>query len=79
MSFLLPSNNKLQVESPIETSQHKLGLNRSYSKIDNFNLMQSLNLKSLIDNKLQDLVHKIPEMKQMSIYITNSTVAKLRE
>ena len=59
MSFLLPPNNKLHVESSIETPQHKLGFNRSYSKINNFNLMQSLNLTSLMDNKLQDLSHKI--------------------
>ena len=76
-SFLLQSNNKLHVESSIETPQHKLGFNRSYSKIDNFNLMQSLNLTSLIDNKLQDLAHKILEMKQMSIYSINSTLTKL--
>ena len=52
-SFLLPSNNKLHVESSIETPQHKLGFNRSYSKIDNFNLIQSLNLTSIIDKKCQ--------------------------
>ena len=39
MSFLLPSNNKLHVESSINTPKHKLVFNSSYSKIDNFNQM----------------------------------------
>ena len=73
ISLLLPSNNKLHVESSTETPQHKLGFKRSYSKINSFNLIQLLNLTSLTDNKLQDLAHKILEMKQMSIYSINIT------
>ena len=64
--FVLLSYNKLYVESSIETPQYKLGFSRSYSKMDNFSLMQSLNLSSLTDNKLQGLAYKIPEMKQIS-------------
>ena len=45
-------------------TQYKLDFNRSYSKIDNFSLMHSLNLSSPMDGKLQDLAQKILEMKQ---------------
>ena len=78
ISFVLPSNNKLHVESSIETPQYKLGFSRSYSKINTFSLMQSLILSSLTDDKLQDLAHKILEMKQMSIFSINNTFTKLR-
>ena len=44
--------------------QYKLSFNRS--KINNFSLIQSLNLSSLMDDKLQDLAHRIPEIKHMS-------------
>ena len=64
--LLLPSNDKLNVEPSIETSEYKLGFNRSYSKINNFILMLSLNISSLRDNKLQVLVEKIPEMKHVN-------------
>ena len=40
--------------------------------------MQSLNLTSHTNDKLQDLAHKILEMEQMSIYIINSMSAKLK-
>ena len=63
ISFLLPSNNILHVKTPMEIPQHKLGFSRSYSKIDIFNPMQTLYLASLSNDKLQDLTHKIPEMK----------------
>ena len=72
MSFVLLSNNKLHVESSIETPQYKIGFNRSCSKINNLSLMQCLNLSSLMDNTLQDLAHKILEMKQMLILSINS-------
>ena len=67
MSFIQLSNKKLHVESSIKTLQYKLDFNMSYSKIDNFSLMQSLSLSSLTDDKLQGLAYKIPEMKQMSV------------
>ena len=51
ISFVLPSNNKLHVETSIGTPQYKLGFNRYYSKIDNFSLLQSLNLSSLTYDK----------------------------
>ena len=38
--------------------------------------MQSLNLTGLMDNKLQDLVHKIQEMQQTSIYSISSTLTE---
>ena len=78
ISFLLASNNKLHVKTPLETPEHKLGFNRSYSKIDSFYLMQTLNLTSLTDEKLQALAHKILEMKQLSIHSISSTLTKLR-
>ena len=40
--------------------------------------MQFLNLSSHMDDKLQDLAHKIPETKHMSIFRVNSTLTKLR-
>ena len=61
--MILPSNNKLNIESSSEATEYKLGFNRSYSKIDNLNLMQSLNISSLMDDKIKDLAHKVPEMK----------------
>ena len=65
ISFVLPSTNKLYLESSIKTPQLKLGFNRSYKKkINNFSLMQSFNLSSLTDDKLQDLALEIPEMKK---------------
>ena len=33
ITFVLPSNNKLNIESIIETPEYKLGFNISYSKI----------------------------------------------
>ena len=75
--FVLPSNNKLNVE-PIDESPQKLGFNRSYSKIDNFSIMQTKNILSLMDYKLKVLVCKIPEMKHVSISSINSTLTELR-
>ena len=76
ISFVLLPNNKLHVESSIGTPQYKLSFNRSYSKINNFSLMKSLNLPSLMDDKLQNLAHNIMEMKQMTIYSINSMLTK---
>ena len=58
ITFVLPSNNKLNVEPSTEATEYKLGFNRSYSKINNFCLMQSLNISSLLDDKLQILANK---------------------
>ena len=78
ISLVLPSNNKLNIEPTIEATECKLGLNRSYSKINNFSLMQSLNISSLIDERLQILADKIQEMKHISIFKVNNTLTKLR-
>ena len=40
--------------------------------------MQSLNISSLIDNKLHVVANKIQEMKHVSIFNMNSTLTKLR-
>ena len=66
ITFVLPSNNKLNVEAIIEAPEYKLGFNRSYSKINNFSLMQSLNISSLTDERLEVLANKILEMKQVN-------------
>ena len=55
ISFVLLSSNELNIETSIETTSYKLGFNRSYSKINNFSLMKSLNISSLMDDKLQHL------------------------
>ena len=47
----------------MEGPENKLGLNRSYSKINNFSLMQSLNISSVTDDRSQALAKEIPEMK----------------
>ena len=65
ITFVHPSNNKLNVEPIIDTSEYKLGFNRSYSKINKFSLMQSPNIWSLTDNRLEALANKIPEMKRV--------------
>ena len=38
ITFVLPSNNKLNVEPIIETNKYKVGFNRSYLKINNFKI-----------------------------------------
>ena len=77
MTFVLPSSGKLNVEPIDESPEYGLGFNGSYSKIDNFSLMQSLNISSLTDNGLETLTSKIPEMKHVSISSINSTLTKL--
>ena len=51
ITFVLPSNNTLNIQSSIEATEYKLGFNRSYSKIDSFSFMQSLNISGLMDDK----------------------------
>ena len=51
----------------METPKIKLGSNRSYSKINNFSLIQSLNISSLNDDSLQNIANKIPEMKHICV------------
>ena len=50
VTFVLPSNNQLNVDSHIKASENNLAFKRSYSKIDNFSLMQSLNISHLQDH-----------------------------
>ena len=74
--FVLPSNNRLNVDSIMETTENKLGFNRSYSKINNFSLMQSLDISSLTDENLKSIANKRPEMKHMSLFSINNTLPK---
>ena len=62
----------------MKAPQSKLGFNRSYSEINNFSLMQSLNISSLSDDSLQNLANKTPEMKHMSVLSINNTLTKIR-
>ena len=50
ITFVLPSNSKLNVGLSIKVTEYKVGFNRSYSKINTFSLMQSLNISSLMDD-----------------------------
>ena len=77
-NFVFPSSSKLNVEPMDESSKSKLGFNRSYSKIDNFSIMQALNVSSHVDNKLEALASKIPEMTYVSISSINSMLTQLR-
>ena len=65
ITFVLPSNKKLNVEPYVEATEYKLGFRRSYSKINNFSLMQSLSISSITDDRSQILANKIPEMKHI--------------
>ena len=47
ITFVLPSNNKLNVEPSTEAAEYQLSFNRSYSKIKKFSLMQCFNISSL--------------------------------
>ena len=76
ITFVLLSNNRLNVNSMIETMENILGLNRSYSKINNFNLMQSLHISSTSDDALQSLANKILKMKQVSVFSINNALTK---
>ena len=78
ITFVLPSNSRLNVDSIMEALKIKLGSNRSYLEINNFSLMQSLNISSLTDDNLQNLASKIPEMKHMPVPSINNTFAKIR-
>ena len=77
ITFVLPSNNELNVEPSNEANEYKLHFNRSYSKIKDFSLMQYLNISSLSDVKLQILSNKILEMKHVLLFIINSMLTKL--
>ena len=39
ITFVLPSNNKLNVESTTEATEYKFSFNRSYSRLNHFSLM----------------------------------------
>ena len=67
ITFVLPTNNRLNVDSIIKTMENKLGFNRSYSKINNFSLMQSLDTSSTTDKTLTSLANKIQEMKYVCL------------
>ena len=77
-TFILPYNKCLNVDSDIKTSENKFSFNRPNSKIENFNLMQALNISNFCNTTLLAIVDKIPEMKDSSIVSINSTLIKLR-
>ena len=58
ITFVLPSNNRLNIDSIMESTENKSGFNRSYSKINNFSLMQSLQISSLTDENLKAYLTK---------------------
>ena len=78
ITFILPSNNRLNENSMPKTMENKLGFNRSNSKINNFSLMQSLDVSSTSDETLKSLANKKLEMKHMSVFSINNTLTKLR-
>ena len=78
ITFVPPSNNRLNVDSIMEALENKLGFNRSYSKINNCSLMHSLNISSITDDHLQNVASRIPEMKHVSVFSINNTLMKLR-
>ena len=51
----------------MEAPENKLGFIRSYSKINNFSLMQFLSISSLPDDRLEPLANQIPEMKHVHL------------
>ena len=51
----------------MEATENKLGFSRPYSKINNFSLMQSLNISSLTDDNLKKLANKVPGIKHICI------------
>ena len=58
--------------------ENKLGFNRSYTKIKNCSLMQSLDISSLTDDNVKNIANKIPEMKHMSVLSINNTLTRIR-
>ena len=62
----------------MESTEHKPGFNRSYSKINNFSLMQSLDISSLTDDNVKILAHKIPEIKHMSVFSINNILTRIK-
>ena len=78
ITFVLLSNNQLNVDSIVEATENELGFNRSYSKINNFSLMQSLDISSLTDDNLKSIANEILEMKHMSVFRINITLKRIR-
>ena len=78
ITFILPSNNHLNVGFDIKASENIFNFSRSYSKIENFNLMQALNISNFCNHNLWVIVSKIPEMMDSSTFTINSTLTKLR-
>ena len=62
----------------MEATENKLGFNRSYSKINNFSLMESLDISNLTDDNLKSIANKIHEMKHMSVFSINNTLTRIR-
>ena len=77
ITFILPSNNCLNVDFDIKASENKFSFNRSYSKIENVNLMQALNISNFCNTNLWTIANKIPEMEDSSIFNIKSTLTKL--
>ena len=77
-TFVLPSNNRLNVDSIIKTMENKLGFNRSYSEIDNFSIMQTLDISSTSDKTLISLADKILEMKHILVTYKNKVTLYYR-
>ena len=50
----------------------------STPKINNFSLMQSLNISSLTDDNLKNSANKIPEMNHMSVFSISNTLTRIR-
>ena len=78
ITFVIPSNKRLNVDPIMESQENKLGFNRSYPKINNFSLIQCLNISNLTDYSLQKMANKIPQMKHMSMFSINNTLMKIR-
>ena len=50
ITFVLSSNNQLNVDCIMKAPESKLGFHRSYPKINNFSLMQSINVSNFTDD-----------------------------
>ena len=67
ITFVLPVNIQLNVDSIMEATEIRLGFNRSCSKINNFSLLQSLDRSSLTNDNFNSIANKIPEMKHVCV------------
>ena len=76
--LVLPSNNKLNVEPIGESPKNWVLIDCTQKLIDNFSLMQALNILSLMDYNLEALANKIWEMKHLFISCIKSTLTMLR-